>query len=412
MKRIKRIIVLVVAILMVVSFSACSQATTPGESGSESTDTTGQSSDIAEKTDGTETAQVSETTGSAGGTYTSFDAYIHPNVESDGNLKVGVIHNTLNYESTIRSIQRAKIECAYRGWEYVDGEYADPAEIREIWQTMINVGCNAIILHVVDNYSSYGDLIKQCREAGIGVYGNDNGVVDGIISNVTLPGGMVAAELAYKLGDMYSFDANVCILYAEGAQVHKERAYGFKGIIDAYPNYELLDFQDTGSANDSIQNCYDYTQAWLQEYGDDIDIIFGSCDTFAMIAAEAITASGGDYDIVTAGVDGANDSFAAMNDPSSAFAMCYAQPVEGFMHTTFEIVNDIQVKGLNPGDTDCTIGRAGQTIYMTGNIITRDNMPKVGDSMHSLFSYYTSPDDPDAWYNWEPEGFEIYKVEY
>ena len=76
----------------------------------------------------------------------------------------------------------------------------------------------------------------------------------------------------------------------------------------------------------------------------------------------------------------------------------------------FEIIDDIQVKGLNPGDEGCLLTKAGTAVYATGLVITPDNVPAVGTPIHEVFDYYgMDPEDPDAWFNWD-DGNGIYMV--
>ena len=70
-----------------------------------------------------------------------------------------------------------------------------------------------------------------------------------------------------------------------------------------------------------------------------------------------------------------------------------------FTHKVFECIQDIQVKGLNPGDEGCILSKVGEVLYSEGKVITAANVPAVGANINSVFAYYD--DNPDAWYNWE-----------
>ena len=342
-----------------------------------------------------------------------FDAFPRPVVKEDGNLKVGFIHATLSYEFTVRLVEQCKLECAQRGYEYVDGLFEQEADARDVWKTLINEGCDVIIATQMDNFASYTDMIEETRNAGIGLYSCMWGVTDGIIADATLPGGIAAMELAYYIGQKYNFNAGVAILTAAGFQVHLERGRAFEGILNGvYPDYKCLDFQDVGGIDVSLQNCYDFTQAWKQQYGDELKVIFASNDAFAISAAEAIIASGDPTGekTITAAIEGGNDAWAVIRE-DGPFKISYAQPTEQFMHETMELVEQIQVKGLNPGDEGCSISKVGETRYFTGGIVTSDNLPEPGSSIHSVYPYYTEPENPDAWYNWCPDGFEIYTID-
>ena len=396
----KKLFALLLAACLLLTMAACSRPDAQPQPSAE---------DSAQTTQTTEPSNEANTAVNTA----AFDEFVRPETKEDGKIKIGLLHGTLTYEFTVRMVDQCKLECAYRGWEYVDGLYEQAADVRDVWKTLINEGCNAIIITQLDNVASYADLVAESRNAGIGVYSCVCGVTDGVIADSTLSSGIAAMELAYYVGQEYGFDANVAILCAVGAQVHLERGRAYEGILNGvFPDYKCLAFQDAGGIDDSIQNCYDYTQAWLQQYGDELNVVFGTNDAFAMSAAEAIKASGDTTGekTITVGMDGGNDTWAAIRK-GGPFKMSYAQPTELFMHATLELVDQIQVKGLNPGDAGCSISKVGQTQYFSGGIVTAENLPESGGSIHSAFDYYTEPENPDAWYNWCPEGYEIYTIE-
>ena len=44
-------------------------------------------------------------------------------------------------------------------------------------------------------------------------------------------------------------------------------------------------------------------------------------------------------------------------------------------------------------------------MFCNGAIISPDNVPEVGASVHAVMDFYGGdPDDPDAWYNWTEAG--------
>lgn len=395
----KKTVAIVVSILM-----ACSLLIGCGsDTASEKTDESKSQSEQTEKAEKTEVKTTGE----------SFDDFVRPNVKSDKEMKVGMLHGTLSYEFTVRMVEQCELECDYRGWEYVDGLFESEADARDVWKTLINEKCDAIIITQLDNLASYSDLIEETRNAGIGLYSCVCGVTNGVIADCTLPSGIAAMELAYKIGQDYGFNANVAIICAVGNQIHQERGRSYEGILNGvFPDYKCIDFQDAGAIDVSLQNCYDYTQAWLQQYGDDLDVVFGTNDAFAISAAEAVKASGDETGekTITVGMDGGNDTWSAIRE-GGPFKISYAQPTELFMHETLELVSQIQIQGLNPGDEGCNISKVGETNYYTGGIVTSENLPESGASIHSIFSYYTEPDNEEAWYNWCPDGHEIYTIE-
>lgn len=408
-----RFVSMMMVAAMVIVLAACSQS----ESNDGGTNDGGQGVTASE--DGS-SSEAGQSVSSGGGEQSSgnasaeaFDNYPRPVIKTDGKLKVGYLHTLASFSSTNRSIRQMQIECHHRGWEYVDGQWESAEQVRDVWNALINADCDVICLQGLDSTSTYMDMIEKTREAGIGIYSTETAMVDGSIATVMLAGGVASMEMAYELGAMTNFSANVCIPTAEGAQQHIERTRVFEGLLNGvFGNFVLLASEDMGGPNESAQNCYDTTLAWVQQYGDDLDIIYASCDSFAQIAADALNSAGyGDSGIITAGIDGDSTTFPALME-DGPFKLSYMQPSELFVHTMCEIVNDIQVLGLNPGDEGCHISKAGEQIYQTGGIVTVNDIPPSGTPIHALFDYY-DPNSTDAWYTWEaPEGVEVYTIDY
>ena len=88
----------------------------------------------------------------------------------------------------------------------------------------------------------------------------------------------------------------------------------------------------------------------------------------------------------------------------------YSQPFELYTHNLFEIIAQIQQEGLKPGDDGCSISNWGDTVYASGHVTTRENVPEIGQSVHAVFDYYgMDPEDEETWFNWE-DGPGIYYV--
>lgn len=337
----------------------------------------------------------------------AFDEFTRPKIKADGDLTVAHIHVRPDAESQARCSHQARIESAHRGWTYIQMPYYQDNEFIDKFRNAINQEVDVIILGSVESMESKADLIAEARNKGIGVYGIDNNLVPGILVNSTMPNGIAAMELMYAIGEDCEWQANVTIITAPTIQVHIERTEPIKGLINVYSGLELLDEVDsTSGGNDPAIYASEVTKAWLQKYGKELDGIIGSCDYFSLPATEA---SAQNPDLVNenfwvAGVDGGVDTWEYIRS-GTAFKYSYAQPFELFTHKAFEVIDQIQVKGMNPGDEGCLISRSGAVIYSEGYVVTPDNVPAVGQSIHAVYDYYgMDPDDPDAWFNWKEEG--------
>ena len=340
----------------------------------------------------------------------AFDSYERPRVVAEG-LKVGYMYRQADADSQIRMLQQTKVEAAHRGWTLVDVCYEVDTNFRDSFQNLLNQDVDAIVLTSTETTEAKQDLIEQARNAGIGVYSLDNQVVPGIICNTTMPNGVAIMELAYKVGSDYMWELNCAAITGEGQLNGRERGYPLIGFLNGvYPSFKLLEQQDISSSTLSMDQIpYEVTQTWLQKYGDELQCVFSPADYFSIYAAEAISKNGDPTGekTFTVGIDGGAQAWSYIRN-NTPFTYSYAQPFEMFAHNVCEIIDSIQVKGLNPGDEGCLIGYSGEVVYSTGKVITRENCPAVGDSIHAMFDYYDA-ENTEAWYNWN-DGPGVYTI--
>ncbi len=347
---------------------------------------------------------------------TAFDDFKYPNVKTDGNLKVGCLHPLAQYTSVVRILSQLQIECANRGWEYVDGLYESTDQTRDVWEALLNAGCDAIYIEGVDDLESYTDMVEKTRNAGIALYGTETNMSNGVIAIVNSTGATAAMQIFYYMASLRNFDAKVAMGCAMGAQQHVERTAPWFGLMTdtdgVWSGMELVAYEDMGGPNESMQNMYDTTVAWTQQYGDELDIIYGSSDSFGQMAAEALMTEGYTADdVITGGIDGDSSSFAAILDEENPFSVTYIQNQEEWVHTLCNLMDEIQVQGIAPGEKGSSIPFSGYMIYMEGQMVTKDNIPESGTTIHSIFDYYDA-DDTAGWWNWTLEGVDTLMIEY
>ncbi len=331
----------------------------------------------------------------------SFDEFTRPRIAEDGKLTVACIHPKPEVESQKRSIIQCELECENRGWEFQDVVYQEDAEWADLFKNLINQDVDVIILGSTESMEAKVDLIAEARNAGIGIYSNDNQVVSGVIMNSTMPNGSAAMELIYKIGNDIGWEGSIGFSTMAAIQVHNERILPIQAICDIYVNMSVLDTVDSlAGGTDQATYVGDSAKALMQKYGKDMRGWIGSCDYIAMPVAEAAQQNPDlvHDDFFVAGIDGGSDAWSYIRS-GSYFKYSYAQPFEMFTHKVFECIEDIQVDGLNPGDEGCIIAKAGEVLYSEGIVITPENVPEVGANINSVFDYYD--DDADAWYNWE-----------
>ena len=404
----KRLVAMLMAVaLLVVLVVGCTQTPQSG------TPTTGQSTQAPGSTTAPGTKEPEGTPGTVGSGNAvqkdAFDNFPRPRVNTDG-LKFGLIHSAPAWESVRASYEQVQVEAYHRGWTYVDGQFDQESEIRDIWQSLLDQGCDAIILHSFDFIESYADMIAKSRNAGVGVYNTEMEAIEGIVGRCGFAGAAAGIQMAYLLGDMYDWNVNIAIISAMASSAHEERARAFEALSKVFPSFNLLAYEDPGDSASSIAGSYRIATAWVQQYGDKLDVIVTSADVFAQVAAQAVQAAGNTH-IKTMGLDGDNNSLVALNE-GGPFLMCWPQPSGQMIHTVCEMIDQIQVQNLNPGDPGCILTRARETLRVTGSFVDASNLPAVGKPWHSVFDYYDES-NPDGWWNWAPPpGLEIGRVQY
>jgi len=405
MKKYRILSVLVVFVMMASLLSACS---TPAQEATTapSTEATAVTSEAAAPA-----AEVAAPVES--GSAAAFDAFPRPKVKSDGKLTVAYVIRVSAAESQSRSFQQAQIEVAHRGWTFVPIIIQDAAELRDAMMNAINQDVDVLLIGNQESMPSYVDVIAEARNKGIGVYNNDNQLVEGIIANSTMPNGVSAMELMYKIGEDKNWTGNIGFLEIPSIQVSNERIGPMIGVVESYPGMKVLAREDlTADPAGPVVAGNNIAKTWLEKYGSDLSGVIAFFDLAAMSAGEAIAAAGDPTGekTWTAGIDGGTQAWAAIRE-GTPFQYSYAQPFELYTHQLFELMDQLQVKGMNPGDDGCLITKAGGTIYSTGLVVTRANVPPVGASIHELYNYYGGdPTDTTAWFNWT-DGPGIYKIE-
>lgn len=333
----------------------------------------------------------------------AFDEFPRPNITDKPHI--GVLQVNLSSESCQRNQNQFEIECAHRGWELTTIYYETEDNWRDSFLELLNQGVDAIVCTIVNSASSKAELFKQAREQGVGVYFVDGGTCDGVICDSTMANSVAAMELFYKIGSDYNWDLNVAVIDNGPMFVAQCRTVPVRSVLDTvYTNMHELAYEDISAAAaqvGSMLGAQDTVKAWLQQYGDEVECIFSYGDNSAMGAAEVIMANGDEHGdkTFTAGIDGGKQVWSYIRD-NTPVKYSYAQPFELYVHNVMELIDQLQVQGMNPGDSGCLIPYSGAVIYASGTVITRDNVPAVGTVINEAFDYY-DPSITDAWYMWE-----------
>lgn len=414
----KKLIALLLAMVMVLGLAACaaSESTTTKTESETSPATTESTQEAAESTE----AEKEETTDApaAEGEYAAFDAFPHPKVKPEGGLKIGVVAENLTSESIYRWDWQMQVECAHRGWEYVSFQYQTNDNYEATFQSALNQDVDALVLLNSASAAQWADLYDQAREQGVGVYTLDQGY-GGYVCGATSPGAVMMSELLYRVGSDYNWDLDCAIIANIPSQTSRERLAPLWGMFEheALPNMTLVAEEDVSAIYQSLGGVVmaglEIGKTWMEKYGDQIQCIFSYGDNGAMGACEAVMASGdltGEKTFCV-GIDGGRQCWSYIRN-GEPMKYSYAQGFELQMHSIAEIIEQIQVQGLNPGDEGCDCKTPQSMLFFKGGIVTKENVPDVGTSIHQAFDYYDeSVTDPEiAWWTWD-DGPGVYMVE-
>ena len=399
-------LLLTVLMLVSVSFTACSSGS--GSSGN---------------TPPAQSTPANQTPASSGGAQSAvtdasslpvFDAFPRPKMAKDGkSLNVAYLYGQLDQDDDIRLYHQMDIEVYNRGWELhnIDVSAGEEA-VRSGWLTAINLGVDLIILPGMSDLENKMDLIEQSRQAGIGIYATDSMGLAGVITNFNTAMGVAAMELFYRVASDMQWSGNFCISTAYTYTSVWERTlpvYAYLVNDAIFQDLHLLEEQavDFTSPLSPPEQCYQFMQTWNQKYGRQMDAVFIGADADAVVMNESAVAAGRTpNDILLFTIGGSPSVISGMRESTNCVAYNYAMSPEFAMHNMCELAYQLQVLGLTPGDGRCLIDSAGGTTNLPGAIITRDNLPDSGESIHSIFAYY-DPTKTDEWYFWTSPSYEV-----
>jgi len=273
---VKKVLVLVLALMMVMSFAACATTSAPAAT--------------EEATTAPEAAATTETAAAPA----IHVAYIAKNT-------VDAFHATLNGAAKV-ALDAMVANGTIADWQLYDGQ-TDPIIQTNLIEDAINNGANFVILLPAEAEGS-APVVSRCAEAGIPIIvvnsmtNNTTDLATAFVgSNDVQAGEMMAQFVLEKLPDGGKY-AHMMGIVGNSAQI--QRGEGIANIMGAQSNWSSVgDFAADWSADKAVSFATDV----LTQYGDEIKAII--CDNDDMSSAvQAYCNSVGRTDIVCIGVDG------------------------------------------------------------------------------------------------------------
>ena len=273
----KKVLVLVLALVMVMSFAACAS-----------------SAPVAPATEEATTAPAAAATEAPAAAPEIHVAYIAKNT-------VDAFHATLNGAAKV-ALDAMVADGTIADWQLYDGQ-TDPIIQTNLIEDAINNGANFVILLPAEAEGS-APVVSRCAEAGIPIIvvnsmtNNTTDLATAFVgSNDVQAGEMMAQFVLDKVPDGGKY-AHMMGIVGNSAQI--QRGEGIANIMGAQSTWSSVgDFAADWSADKAVSFATDV----LTQYGDEIKAII--CDNDDMSSAvQAYCNSVGRTDIVCIGVDG------------------------------------------------------------------------------------------------------------
>ena len=320
-----------------------------------------------------------------------------PRVVKGRALQIGWLVEDMSFESYQRVWKHAQIEAAHRGWNItpvLDAKTIDAQ--RDALEVFIRKNVDAIVINYAQ-MQALKDLVIEARNKGIGVYCVDNTLVPGVIVNATQYNGVVGTRMFYYGVELINGEGKVLILNEARPCIYQERCFAVEGLIKkGFPAIDLVGVEECKEISDYFTKAADY----IMKYGNQLDWIFVYADIEGLQAARAIEQAGfSRKDIFVTGIDGGSQVYAEIRNGTPMVATM-SQPFEQYCHAVFEVIDQVQIKGIAPGEKGSMVPK-GRTLYFDAVLTTPENVPPVGSSIHTVFAdTYYDPNDKDAWYFW------------
>lgn len=301
-----------------------------------------------------------------------------------------------------RHCHQTLIDVAHRGWEIMYLEATSPMKMREAFEIAINKDVDAAVI-TYWTMPALKDLIIKARKKGIGVYVVDTELQPGVLLDCTAHQGVGAAKMAYYMLERMGLRGKAGIVAMARELAERERRDVIEALFKVY-GVEVVSIENLTNQDTQMEDAYKWAQNMLVKYGDELTWLVGIWDGLGLSCSRAIEQAGLQGKVFSTGMDGGDQIFDMIRE-NQTLVTCAVQPYEWYTHNTFEAINQIQVEGIPPLAPDSWV-KEGRTIFLDQALVTAENIPAEGTSIHQLFEYYQN--DPyylgDDWYNWQDVG--------
>lgn len=183
---------------------------------------------------------------------------------------------------------------------------SDPQKQTDHINNAISQGCDAVIVNPIDA-SALSIPMKKAKDAGLVVINCQNRVTDTssydcYVGPDDIAAGQLAASMMMNLlpdgGKIVMIDGMM------GSTAQINRTAGFRGVMQNYPEYEILEEQ---SAQWSTNEAMNIMESYLSKYPE-IDAVFSQFDLATLAVIQSTKNVGRENDIMFFSVDGTQDA--------------------------------------------------------------------------------------------------------
>ncbi len=217
-----------------------------------------------------------------------------------------VYNSSLEYFKTVQDGVLAKAE--ELGYNVISfDQKSSSSEMVKGTLALIDQGIDALIISPFDPTAMI-QIVESAKKKQIPVVVVDVGTggtdVNAFILSDNFAGGIIAGEYALRLIKEHSIASkNVAIIKLEPTQIYaRRRGEGFKRVL-LEAGYTIA-AEVTGSSENETASAYNIMQQILEQYGDDLAVVFCENDQRAIGAAQAIEDAGKKGQIMVIGFDG------------------------------------------------------------------------------------------------------------
>ena len=287
--------------------------------------------------------------------------------EKDDEIVVGISVIGAEHNWDINAYNGAQERAKELGMNVLafDGERRPEKQIADVKSLIARkVDVIAVILGDVESLSP---VLKEARDAGIPVVTADF-ENEYTICNVSTDNRAAMAELVEQMVADMNESGEVGIFYTPGIPVAELRYEVFTGVLDKYPNVNVV-AQEAWKFPNVTPDAYEKSKDMLTAHPE-IDAFWTVFDMPMIGAAQAIADMGLESDVKTYGFDGDPTAMKMIQDSGSAYAATVAQQP----YLIGQKLAEVALSVAN-GET------VEKEIFVDHILVTRDNVEEVFNTL-------------------------------